>query len=108
MTYEEFTELAKRKITTEEYYEIVEPVYNYHPAIPNKKAAAKLYDLCGLQVFRDMKGTADCVARLAKEQNRIRTEMDGLRGRLDEIENIVNEMSTATPIAKVKSEAEDG
>lgn len=34
--------------------------------------------------------------------------MDGLRGRLDEIENIVNEMSTATPIAKVKSEAEDG
>ena len=28
--------------------------------------------------------------------------------RLDEIENIVNEMSTATPIAKVKSGAEDG
>ena len=108
MTYEEFTELAKRKITTEEYYEIVEPVYNYHPAIPNKKAAAKLYDLCGLQVFRDMKGTADCVAQLAKEQNSIRAKMDGLRGRLDEIENIVHEMSTATPIAKVKSEAEDG
>ena len=29
MTYEEFTALAKRKITTGEYYEIVEPVYNY-------------------------------------------------------------------------------
>lgn len=50
MTYEEFTELAKRKITTEEYHDLVEPVYNYHPAIPNKKTAAKLYDLCGLQV----------------------------------------------------------
>lgn len=108
MTYEEFTELAQRRISIDEYSEIVKPVYDYHPAIPNKKTAAKLYDMCGLQVFRDMKGTADCVARLAKEQNRIRTEMDGLRGRLDEIENIVNEMSTATPIAKTKSEAEDG
>lgn len=64
MTYEEFTALAKRKITTEEYYAIVEPVYNYHPAIPNKKTAAKLYDLCGLQAFRDMRATADSVARL--------------------------------------------
>lgn len=62
MTYEEFTELAKRKITTEEYHDLVEPVYNYHPAIPNKKTAAKLYDLCGLQVFRDMRETADRVA----------------------------------------------
>lgn len=53
MTYEEFTALAKRKITTEEYYAIVEPVYNYHPAIPNKKTAAKLYDLCGLQALRE-------------------------------------------------------
>ena len=108
MTYEEFTALAKRKITTGEYYEIVEPVYNYHPAIPDKKTAAKLYDLCGLQVYRDMKETADRVAGFAKEQSRIRAEIDGLRGRLDEIGNVVREMSTATPIAKVKSEAEDG
>ena len=92
MTYEEFTELAKRKITTEEYYEIVEPVYNYHPAIPNKKAAAKLYDLCGLQAFRDMRATADRVAWFAKEKCRIRAEMDGLRGKLDEIDSIVREM----------------
>lgn len=105
MTYEEFTALAKRKITTEEYYGLVEPVYNYHPAIPNKKTAAKLYDLCGLQVFRDMRETADHVAWLAKEQNSIRAEMDGLRGRLDEIGNIVHEMSTATPITKEESEA---
>lgn len=41
MTYEEFTALAKRKITTGEYYEIVEPVYNYHPAI--EKGARRLY-----------------------------------------------------------------
>lgn len=108
MTYEEFTALAKRKITTGEYYEIVEPVYNYHPAIPNKKTAAKLYDLCGLQAFRDMRATADSVARLAKEKYRIRAEMDGLRGKLDEIDSIVREMSTATPIAKEESGAENG
>ena len=58
MTYEEFTALAKREISTTEYHEVVEPVYTYHPAIPNKETAAKLYDLCGLQVFRDMKPTA--------------------------------------------------
>ena len=108
MTYEEFTALAKRKITTEEYYEIVEPVYNYHPAIPNKKAAAKLYDLCGLQAFRDMRATADRVAWFAKEKCSIRAEMDGLRGKLDEIDSIVREMSTATPIAKEESGAENG
>ena len=108
MTYEEFTALAKRKITTEEYHDLVEPVYNYHPAIPNEKTAAKLYDLCGLQVFRDMRETADRVAWLAKEQNSIRAEMDGLRGRLDEIGNIVHEMSTATPIAKEERGAENG
>lgn len=55
MTYEEFTALAKREISATEYHEVVEPVYTYHPAIPNKETAAKLYDLCGLQVFRDMK-----------------------------------------------------
>lgn len=63
MTYEEFTTLAQRRISIDEYSEIVKPVYDYHPAIPNKKTAAKLYDMCGLQVFRDMKG--DCRLRRA-------------------------------------------
>lgn len=65
MTYEEFTALAKREISTTEYHEVVEPVYTYHPAIPNKETAAKLYDLCGLQVFRDMKPTAKRMEQLA-------------------------------------------
>ena len=42
MTYEEFTTLAQRRISIDEYSEIVKPVYDYHPAIPNKKTAAKL------------------------------------------------------------------
>ena len=55
-----------------------------------------------------MRATADSVARLAKEKYRIRAEMDGLRGKLDEIDSIVHEMSTATPIAKEESGAENG
>ena len=97
MTYEEFTALAKRKISAEEYHETVEPVYNYHPAIPNKETAAKLYDLCGLQVFRDMKPTAERVAQLAAEEREINGKMNELRGRLDEIRDEVRMMITATP-----------
>lgn len=97
MTYEEFTALAKREISTEEYRETVEPVYNYHPAIPNKETAAKLYDLCGLQVFRDMKPTAERVAQLEAEEREINRKMNELRGRLDEIRDEVRMMITATP-----------
>lgn len=68
MTYEEFTALAQRRISIDEYSEIVKPVYDYHPAIPNKKTAAKLYDMCGLQVFRDMKGTATASRSLQKSK----------------------------------------
>lgn len=41
MTYEEFTALAQRRISIDEYSEIVKPVYDYHPAIPNKKDRRK-------------------------------------------------------------------
>lgn len=108
MTYEEFRALARRRISIDEYSKIVEPVYNHHPAIPDKETAAKLYDLCGLQVFRDMRETADRVAWFEKEQRRIRGEMDGLRGKMDEINNILHDMATATPIDDAESEAENG
>lgn len=108
MTYEEFTTLAQRRISIDEYKKTVEPVYNYHPAIPDKETAAKLYDLCGLQVFRDMRETADRVAWFGKEKSRIRGEMDALRVKTDEINNILRDMATATPIADVESEAADG
>ena len=38
MMYSEFTALAKRPITEKIYHEIVEPVYNYHPACTDKQA----------------------------------------------------------------------
>lgn len=108
MTYEEFRALARRRISIDEYKKTVEPVYNYHPAIPNKETAAALYDLCGLQVFRDMRQTADRVARFSEEKRRIRGEMDALRVKTDEINNILRDMATATPIAEAESGAENG
>lgn len=99
MTYEEFTALAKREISTTEYHEVVEPVYTYHLAIPNKETAAKLYDLCGLQVFRDMKPTAKRMEQLEDEERKINCAINEMRSRLDEIGDEVRKMTTATPIA---------
>lgn len=99
MTYEEFTALAKREISTTEYHEVVEPVYTCHPAIPNKETAAKLYDLCGLQVFRDMKPTAKRMEQLEDEEHKINCAINEMRSRLDEIGDEVRKMTTATPIA---------
>lgn len=98
MTYEEFTTIAKRKISTTEYHEVVEPVYNYHPVINDKLTAAKLYDLCGLQVFRDMRPTAEQIAALEAEERKINNQINELRTRLEEIKDEVRKMATATPI----------
>ena len=78
MMYSEFTALAKRSITEDDYHKIVEPVYNYHPACVDKPTAAKLYDLGGLQLFRDMTETTARVCALE-------AEADGLNKRLHEI-----------------------
>ena len=80
MMYSEFTALAKRSITEDDYHKIVEPVYNYHPACADKRITAKLYDIGGLQLFRDMTETAARVCALE-------AEADGLKTRLAEIKN---------------------
>lgn len=98
MTYEEFTTIAKREISTTEYHEVVEPVYNYHPVINDKLTAAKLYDLCGLQVFRDMRPTADQIAALEAEERKINSQINELRFRLKEIKDEIRKMGTATQI----------
>lgn len=98
MTYEEFTTIAKREISTTEYHEIVEPVYNHHPVIADKVTAAKLYDLCGLQVFRDMRPTADKIAVLEADERKINQQINELRFRLVEIKDEIRKMATKTPI----------
>lgn len=99
MMYSEFTALAKRSITEADYHKIVEPVYNYHPAIPFKETAAKLYDLCGLQIFLDMTATAGRAAALQAEWNENRHKIDEIKERQDEINDELCRLSTAKPIA---------
>ena len=86
MMYAEFTALAKRSITEDDYHKIVEPVYNYHPACVDKPTTAKLYDLGGLQLFRDMTETAGHAAALE-------AEADGLNKRLAEIKCELHSMT---------------
>ena len=90
MMYSEFTALAKRSITEDDYHKIVEPVYNYHPA-----CTAKLYDLGGLQLFRDMTETAARVCALE-------AEADGLNKRLHEITKELLSMAPAFNAALIE------
>ena len=76
MMYNEFTALAKRPITEDKYHEIVEPVYNYHPACIDKQATALLYDIGGLQLFRDMTATAERVRELEAESGRLNERLN--------------------------------
>lgn len=87
MMYSEFTALAKRPITEDDYHKIVEPVYNYHPACTDKQATATLYDIGGAQLFRDMTATAERVRELEAESGR-------LNERLNEI---IQELEAMTP-----------
>lgn len=82
MMYSEFTALAKRPITEDDYHKIVEPVYNYHPACADKKAAATLYDLGGLQLFRDMTDTAARVCALEAEARELNKRLAEIKSEL--------------------------
>ena len=83
MMYSEFTALAKRPITEDDYHKIVEPVYNYHPACTDKQAAAKLYDIGGAQLFRDMKETAARVCALEAEAGELNKRLREIREEID-------------------------
>ena len=85
MMYSEFTALAKRPITEDDYHKIVEPVYNYHPACADKKAAAKLYDLGGLQLFRDMTDTAARVYALEAEARELNKRLEEIKRKLQDM-----------------------
>lgn len=44
--------------TPEEYYDLIEPVYNFHPLQLNKDEIATLYCIGGLPLFDDLKDVA--------------------------------------------------
>lgn len=60
MMYDEFcTLIGGEKVTYEEYKDIIEPVYMWHPMFEtgmasDKQKCAKLYELGGLGIFKDL------------------------------------------------------
>lgn len=69
MLKQEFTDLIGIPCSdlSEEDYRVIELVYNYHPAIPNidgKNRIAKLYEIGGIGLIRDMEDTAQYAANL--------------------------------------------
>lgn len=83
MMYSEFTALAKRSITEDDYHKFVEPVYNYHPACTDKQATATLYDIGGAQLFRDMKETAARVCALEAEAGELNKRLREIKEEID-------------------------
>ena len=72
--YEEFTrrcvDLGIKSPTIDEYTEVIEPVYNYHPVFDGnfaKDRCAELYKSGGLGVFVAMREDADYAADLERE-----------------------------------------
>ena len=66
MMYEEFTKrcdnLGIARPTYDEYSNIIEPVYNYHPVFDGnfaKDRCAEIYKVGGLGVFLDMSNVAE-------------------------------------------------
>lgn len=63
--------------TYEEYTNIIEPVYNYHPAFDGmfaKDRAAEIYKAGGLGVFLDMGGVAEEAKEMELKCQKIRNQ----------------------------------
>lgn len=89
MMYEEFTSRLEGHAlpTIAEYTEIIEPVYNYHPALNvgnPKDKCAELYRNFGLGIFRAMREVADTTACMEQENNRLRRAADEARKSFEE------------------------
>lgn len=87
MTRNEFEDLAGECVT-DETFEVVQFVYNFHPAISEvtgKNEIAGIYKLGGLRVLRDMYPTA-CKAKALEEDIRKKSsELSALRESLAEL-----------------------
>lgn len=77
-----------REITDDMYMDI-EFVYTWHPCIDNvdgKKQIAKLFDMLGYRVIKDMLPTAQKAKELCDEITKKESELQELRWKLNELE----------------------
>lgn len=91
MTKQEFLNHLPEGARTpsEQEYEIINFVYNYHPSIHSvegKKQIARLYSEFGMRIILDMQETA-------KRMKEISDEIRSLRARIEELEDERQELS---------------
>ena len=91
MTKQEFlTRLPEgARFPSEQEYEIIDFVYNYHPSIHSldgKNQIARLYSEFGMRIILDMQETA-------KRMQEISAEIRSLRARIEELEDERQELS---------------
>lgn len=91
MTKQEFINHLPEGVRTpsEQEYEIIDFVYNYHPSIHTvggKKQIARLYSEFGMRIILDMQETA-------KRMQEIHDEIRSLRARIEELEDERQELS---------------
>lgn len=82
MLKSEFLRLINTEPPTDDEYELIEKVYNWHPAISEtdgKRQVARLWDDFRITIFYDMSHRADAILQIQKALSRSRTEVEKLK-----------------------------
>ena len=101
MMYEEFVKRCEarnvKEPTIDQYHDIIEPVYNYHPSLDvmfGKDRCADLYAAGGLGIFRLMREQAENAKQEEKRISELRSEF----------ERVSKEYETALAVMKASRE----
>ena len=81
MTKQEFEKILGHEVTQQDYNRI-EFVYNFHPSIPEtggKETIAKLYEIGGMRLIKDMLPTAVKARSLEEEIHQMSLEIARLK-----------------------------
>lgn len=87
MTREEFRDLVGLEISDADY-EIIEKVYNFHPAVnevSGKKEVAELYKSYGIVVFHDMLPRAEKNRELERQLRQAQEEEERVKQEIEEL-----------------------
>jgi hypothetical protein len=80
MTSEEFTaNLGKNVELTDNEWNIIQTVYNFHPAIGTKKDIATLYNLGGMTIIKDMLPRSEAIRDAEKKLSEARLAYEKAR-----------------------------
>ena len=89
MTKIEFEEKIGKKVFSDEY-EMIELVYNWHPAISDTKGKdqiAQIYQIGGMCVIKDMLPRARAAAALDTKRRALRAELEELNNKYQDLKD---------------------